>query len=211
MNPCPLCANTQPKQTVPARVARRYFLCPECRLIFLDPAHFLPLNEEQQFYDTHENSIDDPGYVGFLQRLLTPAMTFLRPGMQGLDFGCGPGPTLSKLLAREGIACDDFDPLFFPNPLQAQYDFILSSECFEHLRRPAAEISALLARLVPGGYLGIMTDRWQSEAQFYDWHYTRDPTHCSFFHRATLDWLCETFALSLCFVDERRIAIFQKN
>ncbi|MFQ6370821.1 methyltransferase domain-containing protein [Shewanella sp. YIC-542] len=208
---CPLCGDQQPKMAVPARVARRYLRCSGCQLIFLHGGDRLSLAEERAYYATHENSIDDAGYVAFLTRLLKPVLPLLTPAMAGLDFGCGPGPTMSALLARHGIRCDDYDPAFFPIALQPSYDFILASECFEHFHQPATELGRLCSLLPPGGILGVMTDRWQSEAQFYDWHYTRDPTHCSFFHLDSFRWICRHYGLTLCYHDERRVVILQKN
>ncbi|MDN5369158.1 MAG: hypothetical protein PWP74_466 [Shewanella sp.] len=208
---CPLCGDSGQKQAVAARVARRYLVCSHCQLIFLTAADRLSLADERAYYATHNNSIDDAGYVAFLMRLLQPVLPWLSPSMQGLDFGCGPGPTMSQLLVRQGIACDNYDPAFFPITLRAQYDFILASECFEHFHQPANEIARLSEHLSPGGILGVMTDRWQTPAQFYDWHYTRDPTHCSFFHLDSFRWICQHFGMTLLFHDERRVVILQKN
>ncbi|QUN05477.1 class I SAM-dependent methyltransferase [Shewanella yunxiaonensis] len=207
---CPLCGDGGDKPQVAARVARRYLRCDCCKLIYLNPTERLALADERAYYATHENSIDDAGYVAFLRRLLDPVLPWLKPTWQGLDYGCGPGPTMSKLLAQQGIHCDDYDPAFFPITLKPQYDFILASECFEHFHQPDVELKKLTARLKPGGILGIMTDRWRDEDQFYEWHYTRDPTHCSFFHLDSFHWLCERFQLRLRFHDERRVVILQK-
>ncbi len=35
----------------------------------------------------------------------------------GLDFGCGPGPAISVLMARAGYDMVNFDPNFFPDPV----------------------------------------------------------------------------------------------
>lgn len=208
---CPLCGASEQQQPIAARVGRRYQCCAHCRLISLLATDRLTLVDERAYYATHENSIHDAGYVAFLMRLLQPVLPWLSPAMHGLDFGCGPGPTMSQLLARQGIACDDYDPAFFPIALRTQYDFILASECFEHFHQPAIELQRLCNLLPAGGILGIMTDRWQTPEQFYDWHYTRDPTHCSFFHLDTFQWICEHFGLTLLFHDERRVVILQKN
>ena len=208
--PCPLCNNTAAKQLVPARVARDYWQCPECALIFLAPAQRLSLSEERAYYATHENNPEDAGYLKFLNRLAAPMAAQLTAGMHGLDFGCGPGPAMPTLLKDANVSVDNYDPAFFPIALKPQYDFILSSECFEHLHQPLAEIEKLTALLPKDGLLGVMTDTWQSHEQFYDWHYTRDPTHVSFFHRDTYDWLCQRFGLTVVEWLAPRVMILRK-
>jgi len=72
--------------------------------------------QERARYQTHNNSLDCPGYVKFLKPALSSVMGQVAVGSRGLDFGCGPGPTLSVLLRREGYPCEDYDPLFYNNP-----------------------------------------------------------------------------------------------
>jgi len=49
----------------------------------------------------------DPRYRRFLARLAEPLIAHLPKGARGLDFGCGPGPTLSLMLREAGFACAD--------------------------------------------------------------------------------------------------------
>jgi hypothetical protein len=51
---------------------RRYFACGTCHLAFVHPQDYLSADEERAFYDTHENSIEDEGYVRFLNVLVEP-------------------------------------------------------------------------------------------------------------------------------------------
>jgi len=37
--------------------------------------------------------------------------------LHGLDYGCGPGPTLSVMLREKGFKMADYDPFFKPMPL----------------------------------------------------------------------------------------------
>ncbi|WP_417763473.1 class I SAM-dependent methyltransferase [Shewanella sp.] len=208
---CPLCGDTQAKQPVAARVPRDYCHCGNCALIFMLPSSHLSLDDERAYYATHENNVQDDGYLKFLSRLATPMKQYLRMGMQGLDFGCGPGPAMPTLFAELQVDCDNYDPYFFPIALQPQYDFILSSECFEHFHQPAQELAKLVALLPKDGLLGVMTDTWQSHEQFYDWHYTRDPTHVSFFHRDTYDWLCQHYGLEVVEWLPPRVMILRKS
>ncbi|MGB2360319.1 MAG: methyltransferase, partial [Porticoccaceae bacterium] len=57
---------------------------------------------EKAIYDQHQNSPDDLQYRRFLSRLTEPLLERLGPCSRGLDFGCGPGPTLSVMMAEQG-------------------------------------------------------------------------------------------------------------
>ena len=208
---CPLCLVSGQTTDVRGADDRRYYLCGNCSLIFADPAHYLSPAEEKARYETHENSIKNPGYVRFLKRVVEPILPYLDRGMRGLDYGCGPGPTLSLLVRQQGIGCEDYDPLFADRPLQPPYDFVFSTECFEHFYRPAMDIERIHALLKPGGLLGIMTERWTTLEAFADWYYTRDPTHVSFYHANSLDFLCIRFGFTPMWMDEKRVAIFRRN
>ena len=209
---CPLCLQIQTYDEVKGADSRRYFHCQACDLIFVDPAQHLSLEAERHYYaSTHQNSIEHAGYVSFLNRILEPMLPYLHPGMQGLDYGCGPGPTLSQLLRRQGIACADYDPIFVPEPLDPPYDFIFATECFEHFYWPHQEIGRICALLKPGGLLGVMTEQWTSLAQFSRWYYTTDPTHTSYFHAHSFDYLCREFGLELLWQANQRLFILRRQ
>jgi SAM-dependent methyltransferase len=204
---CPLCLVSGQTAKVRGADRRRYHLCGNCSLIFADPEHHLAPAAEKAFYSTHENGIGNPGYVDFLNRVVQPMLLHLDRGMRGLDYGCGPGPTLSLLLKQQGIACEDYDPFFLDRPLRPPYDFIFSTECFEHFRRPKVEIQRIISLLKPGGLLGIMTERWTTLEGFANWYYTRDPTHVCFYHERTIEFLCERYGFAPLWMDANRVAI----
>jgi 2-polyprenyl-3-methyl-5-hydroxy-6-metoxy-1,4-benzoquinol methylase len=185
-----------------------------CSLAFVQPDDYLTADEERAFYDTHENSINDEGYVRYLNVLVEPLIELIpttsRPNLQALDYGCGPGPTLSILLENAGIACDNYDPFFAPNALRDQYDIITATECFEHFHHPANELSKLTELLASNGYLALMTSRWENAEKFTNWHYTRDPTHVVFMHDKTIEFIAKKYDLNVQFKDEKRVVIFQK-
>ena len=208
---CPLCTTSDQTAALRGADERDYHHCGVCHLIFADPVHRLPEAQERAHYQTHENSIDQPGYVRFLSRVLEPMLPHLDSGMRGLDYGCGPGPTLSRLVRRQGIACDDYDPLFADRPLRPPYDFLFSTECFEHFHHPAAEIGRIHSLLKPGSLLGIMTERWTTLPAFSTWYYTRDPTHVSFYHAETFAFLCDRFGFVPVWSDEQRVTILRRT
>ncbi|MDF1762939.1 MAG: methyltransferase domain-containing protein [Oleibacter sp.] len=212
---CPLCDTTQGLEILPAANGKAYFSCSQCYLAFLHPDHYLTREQERSFYATHNNSIEDLGYVQYLQQLTTPLLTLLprqnRHQLHALDYGCGPGPTLHTLLENEGIRCDNFDPLFADHPITPPYDIITATECFEHFHRPADELEKITGLLNEQGFLAVMTNRWKDPAQFFNWHYTRDPTHVVFMHDKTIAFIAKRFRLAPVWQDEKRVVIFQRS
>jgi len=188
--PCPLCAGT----AIAAyhRDKRRDYLhCATCGLVFVPPAQHLSRAAEKAEYDRHENDPEDPGYRRFLGRLFAPLNERLAEGSRGLDFGCGPGPTLSKMFEEVGHSVTLYDPFYAPDAsvLTGRYDFITLSEVIEHLAEPGRELERLWALLQPGGWLGVMTKRVRDRDAFKTWHYISDPTHIAFYSEATFRWL----------------------
>lgn len=178
---------------------RDYFRCPGCELVSVPATQFLSAADEKARYDQHRNSPDDPGYRAFLSRLLKPMLERLPPGSHGLDFGSGPGPTLSLLFAEAGHSMVIYDPFYAPDAsvLERQYDFVTASEVVEHLRQPRQELDRLWACVKPGGALGLMTSFVPEGRPLTDWRYTRDLTHICFYSRATFAWLAAQWQAEL--------------
>ncbi len=208
--PCPLCGSDSERR-LQGGDERTYLLCANCKLIFVPEGEHLSSADERARYETHQNSVENKGYVEFLNRMLKPVSNYLTPGMRGLDYGCGPGPTLSTLARQRGFRCDDYDPLFMNVDLLTEYDFILSTECFEHFRRPSHEIERILEILAPGGILGVMTEAWVDTVDFSQWYYTRDPTHICFYHADSIRHICDSFSMQMLWSDSRRVFILQRN
>jgi len=174
-------------------------------------SQFLSPKAERTEYDKHQNSPDDAGYRKFLSRLFTPLDNRLRPSSHGLDFGSGPGPTLSLMFEEAGHHVALFDPFYAPekHTLHRQYDFITASEVVEHLQAPATEFALLWSILKPGGWLGIMTKLALNRAAFSRWHYKSDPTHICFYSTKTMDWLARQWQAEILQVD-KDVFLFQK-
>lgn len=211
-NRCPVCCPVCGAPDAEAFFAdgpRRYFRCAACAARFLDPrAHPRP-EEERAQYDTHENSLDDPGYRAFLARLATPLLARLAPGAAGLDYGCGPGPALAQMLRAAGHPMALWDPFYAPDPapLAGRYDFVTCTEVVEHFHRPAQEFDRLGALLRPGGIIAVMTQFQTDDARFGAWHYRLDPTHVVFYRPETLariaalrGWRAEIIARNVVFL-----------
>ncbi|MYL22482.1 methyltransferase domain-containing protein [Halomonas alkaliantarctica] len=190
---CPLClAQTSELYHCDQRpqCVRHYYQCATCALVFVPPPWHLSADEEKAHYDRHENSPLDAGYRRFLGRLLTPLNEKLFPGARGLDFGSGPGPTLSLMFEEAGHPMAIYDPFYAPDTsvLNDRYDFITATEVVEHLSAPGEVLAMLASRLPPGGYLGLMTKRVKDPTAFARWHYIQDPTHVVFFSESTFRW-----------------------
>ena len=211
--PCPLCHETEQISLLGSAMPRRYLACGQCYLAYMHPNDYLSADEEKAYYATHENSIDDEGYVGFLNILLAPLLDLIEQKEKtiALDYGCGPGPTLSVLLEQNGIHCDNYDPFFFPEGVSPPYDVITATECFEHFHHPENELKKLVSMLKPGGLLALMTSRWSNAEKFMHWHYNRDPTHVIFMHKKTTLFIEENFGLDSIFRDKKRVIIFRKK
>lgn len=155
--------------------------------------------EEKAQYDLHQNDPADSGYRQFLSRLADPLMARLKPGSVGLDFGCGPGPTLSVMMAEVGFPMDLYDIYYFPDVSwqSRRYDFITATEVLEHLAAPLVVLKQLWQRLPSGGWLALMTKRWTTLEAFSRWHYILDPTHVSFFHQVSFEWLAQQLGAKL--------------
>ena len=192
---CPLCGC--PGVRIFATVNDRHYLrCRTCALVHLEASHRLPVEAERRVYEMHRNHPGDRGYRDFLDRLALPLAERLAPGACGLDYGCGPGPTLWVMLRERGFPMEIYDPLFAPEnaPLARTYDFVTCTETVEHFFHPGRELETLDGLLRPGGWLAIMTSFMPDEKeQFASWHYVRDPTHVSFYSRATMQWIAASF------------------
>jgi 2-polyprenyl-3-methyl-5-hydroxy-6-metoxy-1,4-benzoquinol methylase len=186
---CPLCGGDR-IEAVEAR-GKCYFDCARCRLVHLAPVHRIDASAERAHYETHVNDPADAGYRAFLSRVATPVAEILKPGASGLDYGSGPGPALSVMLAERGFSVALYDPFFAPDAevLERTYDFVTCTETAEHFFHPAEEFSRLRRLLRPGGLLAVMTEVLRDEASFADWWYLRDPTHVSFYRPETFEWL----------------------
>ncbi len=206
---CPLCLGKSVSDFY-QDLHRAFFCCQNCALIFVDPDTFLSSTEEKARYELHENSSENLGYREFLSRLIDPLSSRLgKKKLKGLDFGCGPCPTLSLMLEEKGYLMTLYDPYFADNPsaLTKEYDFVTCSEAMEHFYSPAKEWSLLPAMVKPGGWLGIMTNLSAEAETFGQWYYKNDLTHVNFYSRKTFLFLAERDGLEVEFISNDVILI----
>ncbi|MCW8333186.1 class I SAM-dependent methyltransferase [Vibrio paucivorans] len=201
MHSCPLCHN--PTVTHYHSDKRRdYLQCDNCELVFVDPSQRLEANEEKAHYDLHENDPSDMGYRKFLSRIADPITERIQPNSHGLDFGCGPGPTLSLMLQERGHDIELYDIYYHPNQvvLEKAYDFMTATEVIEHLYEPDKVWQQWLNLVKPGGWIGLMTKMVIDKEAFATWHYKNDVTHVIFFSRRIFQYLAERDKLALEFI-----------
>ena len=209
-NLCPLCQTVETSFFLKDQF-RSYYQCSTCSLIYVPSTQHLTLKEEKSRYDLHQNSPDDSNYRKFLGRIFNPMQKLIAPKSKGLDFGSGPGPTLSLMFEEAGHIMSIYDH-FYANDIsvfEKLYDFITASEVIEHLHKPKKELDRLWSCLSPGGILGIMTKLALDREAFARWHYKNDPTHVCFYSKHTFKWLAEQWQAELTFAD-KDVVIFKK-
>jgi hypothetical protein len=209
---CPLC-NSKNIADYHQDNARQYLKCDLCQLVFVGKENLLSIDEEKAVYDQHENSPHDANYREFLALLFEPLQKRIPPSAKGLDFGSGPGPTLSIMLEEAGHAVKIYDPIYAPDisVFDQSYDFITATEVAEHLHYPKQEFLRLWSCLKPGGTLGIMTQLAQGSDVFANWNYIRDPSHVCFYSQDTFEYLASRLNAKLEFTGKSVIFLQKDN
>ena len=212
---CPLCRSCE---VIPffADKNRNYLRCFFCELVYVPTEYRLTSEDEKAIYDLHQNDEQDVGYRQFLSRLSGPLLEKLGKAdgkQRGLDFGCGPGPTLSNIFEEQGYQMDLYDPFYYNDPsvLEKTYDFICSTEVVEHLHDPEKTFSSLFNMLESGGCLGIMTKLVIDKDAFSKWHYIRDLTHICFYSRSTFEYIAHRFNADITFAGNDVILLEKRS
>ncbi len=188
-----------------------YWRCKKCWATYLDRSQLPNLQDEYKRYCEHDNDPSDPKYRKFLNKLLVPLLSKLTYAEQGLDYGCGPGPTLSEMLIESKFQVSLYDPFFYPDSsaFKHRYDFVTCSEVVEHFHWPHKEFAFINSLLRSRGWLGIMTNFQTEDDLFSQWHYRRDPTHVTFYKEYTFRFLAKQFNWR-CEVPRKNIVLMQK-
>lgn len=162
----------------------------------MDPLDYLNEIEEKERYLEHNNDVCDPRYQAFVSPLVNAIMRDFQKDTKGLDYGCGTGPVISKMLSDHGFEMTLYDPYFHPSKevLDKSYDFIVCNEVMEHFYHPHQEFKKLYLLLKPGGVLYLKTKILYDTIDFENWYYKKDPTHVFFYKEKTLKWLEENTA-----------------
>ena len=208
---CPLCLEKSSSNYATGE-NRVYLLCKTCNLVYVPSLYFISKKDEKAKYDNHQNSPQNQGYKDFLNRLINPLSKELSQSSYGLDFGCGPGPTLSLIMQEKGHKMELYDYFYYDNKtvFEKEYDFITSTEVIEHLHHPLKEIQRLWECLKPDGVLGIMTAFRPNIDEFSSWYYKRDLTHIRFFTKKTFQWLANRLNAKLQ-IPENGVILLKKG
>ena len=205
---CPLC-NTNQKLAFLSDAEREYYRCSCCDLIFVPREYHLSEIDQRARYDSHNNDPGDLRYRNFFKQLLVPLLAILPSNSYGLDFGSGPGPTLSLMLEEWGHNVDLYDKFYAQNDavFQNRYDFITATEVVEHLPNPLKDLEALVKILQKGGILAIMTEIVSPQLDFTNWYYKNDPSHVCFYSEKTFLYLANLLGLEIVTLSERVIIL----
>jgi hypothetical protein len=116
------------------------------------------------------------------------------------------------MLEEQGFRMQVYDPYFSPDErvLERAYDFITCTETVEHFYYPNREFKRLNRLLRDGGWLGVMTEMLESDEQFHDWWYRRDPTHVCFYRRETMNWIAQEFGWRVEY-PRKNVTLFHKT
>lgn len=211
---CGLCAQANGIQeyAFDEKRAWRYFICGVCDLVFRDPETYLKNAEEKARYETHNNSIENEGYVRFLSPVVELLSPYLKKTDHGLDYGCGPGPILETLFSRLGFRVENYDPYFFNDKslVEKKYDFITCTEAIEHFYEAQSAFTKMNEILKPEGLLLLMTDRRPAKEKFLGWGYRMDNTHVCFYSTKTFEWIANHWGYEILF-SEGKLSLFRKK
>jgi len=164
----------------------------------MNPCNYLSLEQEKNRYQEHNNDVNDVRYQNFVKPIINAVTTDYRKSDYGLDFGCGTGPVITKLLQDVNYNITTFDPFFNNNPevLKTTYNFITCCEVIEHFHNPLKEFRLLKSLLKPSGKLYCMTELYNDIINFEQWYYKNDDTHVIFYHFKTFAWIKEKLNFS---------------
>ncbi len=198
---CPLC-HFHGTKLFHTDKKREFFLCEDCGLVSVPKRYHLSEEEEMSRYDLHENTIDNKGYLNFLNRFYKVISNIVSKESTGLDFGSGPEPVLAELFTERGYNISVYDVYYAPDRsvLNKKYDFITIVEVLEHLKNPEKELRMLWDCLNPGGVIGIMTKFLPlKKSKFSSWSYKNDTTHICFYSEAVFRWISKQINSKLVF------------
>lgn len=171
---------------------REYLLCPECELIAVPEKYYLDMHSERKRYELHDNTIDNTGYVAYLEAVVSVIRQNKNKDISIIDFGSGKNRVLESLLKREGYTnCRSYDPLYgyMVDFEKTTFDIVVLCEVIEHLQDLSSELSHIKKTLRDNSRLIIRTQVYLEKEQFPKWWYKEDLTHINFFSERTIEFV----------------------
>ncbi|MFC7358221.1 class I SAM-dependent methyltransferase [Jejudonia soesokkakensis] len=211
MHVCPLCKKdaTRKKQRINGIL---FLTCTHCKTLYKHPQHYVDAATEKSRYLAHHNNVEDPNFQKFVSPMVEAIVQDFPPEADGLDFGAGTGPVITKLLNdKEYSNINLYDPFFHPKikALKLKYDFIICCEVMEHFYDPHKEFNLLHSLLKPNGKLYCKTEIIPQNTDVKDWWYIRDTTHVVFYSEENLRWIKDNFVFKELEIKEQLI-LFSK-
>ena len=203
---CPLCSSVS---ELFFKNKNNYYRCIKCKGIFIDENNRINQESEKLVYLQHQNDVNEIGYQKFVSPITSAIMKDFTPYSNGLDFGAGTGPVLSKVLQDNNYSIKQYDPFFhnYPELLEQKYDYIGSCEVIEHFHNPYKEFKLLQNILNKNAKLYLMTEIYDDSIDFASWYYKNDPTHIFFYSKETFQWIKNKFKFSNIYIDKRLIVL----
>lgn len=207
-----------------------FYLCKNCDGVFKNPKAQLSEEQEKHRYDLHNNSLEDAGYLqylnkswqGFLQHTPQNILSFTS---SVLDYGCGPVKALEHILRDTEFRVSSWDKYYFPenlfhshdtsdslstSPPQTTFDILFCHEVVEHFTRAAQDFERLISLTHTGSLLFIRTEFYPLSFQdFKAWYYKNDPTHVFFYQRKSFEHLASKHNLKIIDVFDNNKCILQ--
>ena len=204
---CPLCDRSS---SIQRQYSPQFYNCNNCGAIFRHSRYYLSLEKEKERYLLHNNNVEDARYQAFVNPIIDEVCRSFDSKSNGLDFGAGTGPVISKLLMEKGYQMSLWDPFFHfdESVLNDRYDFVVCCETMEHFHNPLKEFELMRTLLTPGGKLCCMSELLPKDISFNDWYYKNDPTHVVFYSEENLKWIKENVGFSKVILD-RRLIVFE--
>lgn len=205
---CPLCHSS-----LTLKKNDQFYDCLTCFALVRDEQLYLSPEEEKKHYEKHNNDVNDIGYQNFTAPVTQFVLQNQKQSDKGLDFGSGTGPVVSKMLLDKGFTITQYDLYFEPieERLDSKYDYIVSSEVWEHFQQPNKELIQLSKMINKNGRLIVMTLLYSDEIDFETWHYRLDITHVFIYRKKTMEYIAEKFNLELELITDRLIVFRTKN
>ena len=206
---CPLC-NNKNVHTIDNDSLREYVQCRLCDLIFVPRSSCVGEEQERKRYDLHSNTINDAGYVRYLETVADYLRYIPLQKPETLDFGSGQNAILTHILNRRGIPCTAYDPLYDigTSALSRKYDFVIMCEVIEHVRDLYNELTRIRDLLNDNGFVLIRTQMVKDIAGFTSWWYTKDITHINFFSYRTLEYVGDFLRRRVIYSDRKHSTIY---